>query len=171
MMMRKILDDIGNLLMYDPETGLFTWKVSRGGVRAGTQAGYDSGRGYIIIRVLGRNYYAHRIAFLLMTGQWPEYQIDHINGNRSDNRFCNLRPATPAENRQNSEKREVASSGYIGVHYSNRSNRWIAKIQVRGKVTHLGTFVTEEEAAEAYIKAKKQLHKFQPTVRGIKDES
>jgi hypothetical protein len=124
------------LLHYDPSTGLFTWRVSKPPrAKAGALAGYDNGSGYIKISIGGKRYYAHRLAFLWMTGEAPD-EIDHINQCRTDNRWANLRAA---EHRANSAN----VRGRSGVR--QRYGRWYARF---GKA-HLGVFGTEPEAREA----------------------
>src|SRR5688572_25778345 len=126
------------LLDYCPDTGVFVWTeraYSRfRGRRAGTIA-----KGYVIIRVDGVAYFAHRLAWLHVHGRWPVAFIDHINGVKSDNRIANLREATYQQNARNSKSR--AASGLKGV-YRRTSNRdrWYAEIRIDGKTRCLGTF-------------------------------
>lgn len=145
------------LLAYDPETGSLTWKVSRGGVRAGAPAGCVNSRGYVYVRVDGTHELAHRVAWLLHTGLWPRQDIDHVNGSRADNRICNLRDCSHKLNVQNQRSaRSHSAMGLLGV--SPKGRRFRATICSEGRQRHLGTFATPEEAHQAYLTAKRQLH-------------
>src|SRR5690349_20811660 len=114
-------DKVRQVLSYDAITGQFTWRVSKGlRVRAGGNAGFvaqGANTGYVIIGIDGRQYRAHRLAWFYVTGEWPPDEIDHINGNRADNRWANLRPATVAENQRNRAKSKRNTSGYKGVYW------------------------------------------------------
>jgi hypothetical protein len=147
MTMKERLDE---LLAYHLAAGYFTWRVSRGGTaRAGTVAGGPDASGHIRIRIDGRLYSAHRLAFLTMTGRWPENDVDHIDGNPADNRWCNLRPATHAENARNQRTRTDNTSGVPGVGWHAASGKWQARIKVNGRFIHLGLFVELEDAVAA----------------------
>jgi hypothetical protein len=113
--------------------------------------------GYVCIRIDNILYTAHRLAWLYVHGNWPAHQLDHINKNRSDNRLCNLREATNAENAQN-RKRSDNKTGYTGVNQEN--NKWKAEIKLNYKTIRLGLFETPEEAYSAYLSAKHGLHPF-----------
>lgn len=153
------------LLHYCPDTGVFTWQRARQGVRVGCVAGGIGGEGYRSIRVDGRNYLAHRLAWLYVYGEWPKDQIDHINGVKDDNRIANLREATNAENNQNLAMRSSNKSGFVGVHWHSRDRKWHANIRINMKRKFLGRFNTPESAHAAYLAAKAELHTFNPTVR------
>jgi hypothetical protein len=155
---------LSGVLTYDPDTGIFTWRVSTGPrAKVGAVAGALSKDGYIQIRVDGRLYKAHRLAWLWVTGKGPASEVDHINGSKSDNRLCNLRLATPAENQQNQRcSHRDSKSGLLGV--TRHRNRWLARITVGGKNEHLGTFDTPELAHAAYLAAKALYHPFQTLV-------
>lgn len=145
------------LLEYDPETGKFTWKVSTSSrVFKGMLAGTAHIKGYITIGLDKKNYLAHRLAWLYMTGKWPPDQIDHINGDRSDSCFSNLRLATHAENMRNSKLNKNSSSGVKGVYWSTEKKIWVARIYVDNCAIHLGLFTDIEDAATAYEKAAKE---------------
>ena len=154
-----------SLLSYEPDTGKFVWSVSRGGKPAGKECGMDRGDGYIVIRVDKVLYLAHRLAFLWMHGAFPEALVDHVNGDKSDNKWQNLRHATSAQSLQNITIRSDNSSGMIGVSFDKRRGNWRAYIVVNSKQHHLGSFKCKRTAAEAYIAAKSRLHTFQPTIR------
>ena len=146
------------VLHYSPETGVFTRLVRTSrSVKVGDVAGTVDASGYIRIRVDGVLYLAHRIAFLWMTGEWPQQLVDHINGVRDDNRWSNLRPATNAENQQNQRRAQSSNKlGLLGV--TPVGKRFVAQIKVDWRQIHLGTFDTPEQAHDAYIAAKRRLH-------------
>ncbi len=159
-------EQLRDLLAYEPETGLFRWRVDRGAAwhgkilnaRAGDIAGTETERGYRAIRIDGRNYYAHRLAWLYMTGEWPKKQIDHVNANRDDNRWENLRAATSRENNWNSSKQKNNTTGFKGVYLDKRVNRYVAQIMHSGKRKHLGMFSSAEKAHAAYCEAARAFH-------------
>lgn len=145
-----IADELRLLVEYDPLTGLFYSKVGYPGVTAGKLLGGKPNKaGYIATTVLGVRYYAHRLAWLYMTGKWPLELIDHINGIRSDNRFVNLREATETQNRINSVQR-ASVSGYRGVVFHPETKKWRAVIKVGKNPISLGLFTKPENAALAY---------------------
>ncbi len=152
-------------IKYDPDTGDFTWvcPASRR-VSAGQKAGWLNDSGYVLISLGGVKYRAHRLAWRIVYGYWPSDQLDHINGNRADNRIANLREATDAQNRQNTAKRIDNKSGYVGVYYAPWANAWRAEIRVAGVRRKLGYFSAPELAHAAYSKAKAELHTFHPEV-------
>jgi|UPI000695CACA hypothetical protein len=140
----------GNL-DYDPETGLFTWKHTLNPkVRAGAVAGSINDRGYRTISINVRHRRAHRLAWLVMTGSWPDNDVDHINGNRDDNRWENLRAATRSQNNMNSRMRVSNVTGMKGVAFNKMRGTWQASIKIDGKYKHLGAFKSPEEAKSAY---------------------
>jgi hypothetical protein len=144
------------LLDYDPETGVFTWKVNRGGTaKVGEVAGGVDAYGYICIRVNQRAYKAHRLAWLYTHGGLPIDQIDHINGVRADNRLSNLREVN---NQRNAENRRSARNvfGFLGV--TRHRNRWKAQITVGGRAKYIGLFISPTEAHAAYLEAKRAMH-------------
>jgi len=150
---------VREIIDYNPETGIFIRRINsaKGKTRAGDVAGHIESNGYLALWVLGTKYLAHRIAWLYMTGAWPVDQIDHINRDRSDNRFENLREVNNAENQQNRSIRRDCASGFMGVR-KNKS-RWMAEIRADKVRFHLGTYDTPEEASAAYLEAKKRLHR------------
>ncbi|MCI0558762.1 MAG: HNH endonuclease [Nitrososphaera sp.] len=143
------------LLDYNPETGEFVWRVSRGRTAAGAKAGTLKPDGYIYIGVDCRDYLAHRLAFLHTTSLWPREDVDHINMGRADNRWNNLREATRSENKANMRPPADNTSGFKGVSRHKRTGKWQAKIQSRGKYLFLGRFDTAEAAHEVYLAAAK----------------
>jgi len=143
---------------YDPETGIFTWAVSRQGVVLGAVAGFTDKDGYRFICISRRHYPAHRIAWLHYYGEWPKQVIDHINGVKTDNRIFNLRDVPNSVNLQNQRvaRSRNKASGLLGVFKSN--SRWRSRVQI-GDIRHnLGSFATAEEAHAAYITAKRLIH-------------
>lgn len=152
--------EINALLLYNPDTGIFTWKVSpNSNVPAGRVAGTKRGAGYWAIRMNGGAYQAHRLAWVVMTGEPPSHDIDHINGIRDDNRWANLRSATMSQNCANSTKQRNNCTGYKGVSTLTHSpNRWQAQIHINGKNNYLGIFTSPELAHEAYMKAAREAH-------------
>lgn len=151
------------LLSYDPESGKFSWRNDRRNgnvttVMAGQEAGTAQGNGYRVISVDGKNYPAHRLAWLYMTGSLPPNDIDHVNCVRDDNRFCNLRSATRQQNASNRKINRNSSSGFKGVRLQKRTGRWEARIRVGYRYEHLGTFETPEDAHAAYCVGAERYH-------------
>jgi hypothetical protein len=141
------------LLDYDPETGVFTWLVSTSNrVRSGETAGTLDGR-YRQIKADGRIYRSHQLAWLWMTGEWPTGHLDHINGDPSDNRFTNLRPATSSQNGANSRRGVNNKSGFKGVSWHAQAHRWRARIMVGRRQIFLGLFTDPTIAHAAYVEA------------------
>lgn len=145
------------LLFYDPASGVFTRRITVPRGKAGAVVGFNDGSGYLQIGIDLKKYRAHRLAWLYMTGQWAE-QIDHINGNRADNRWCNLRAATAAMNSQNQRRarRDNKSTGLLGAYRNGK--RFMSQLLVGGRCLYLGTFDSALQAHEAYIAAKRKQH-------------
>lgn len=146
------------------ETGIFTRLRSQGPQKGGTRAGSMMRCGYEIIAIDRLKYVAHRLAWFYVHGKWPPHEIDHINGDRADNRIVNLRQATTSQNLQNQRKAQVTSkTGLLGVSYNgspHRERRWFARICVNQKTKVIGYFHTPEEAHAAYLEAKRKVHAF-----------
>lgn len=153
-------DDLNAALNYDPETGTLTWKVRvNSKVDAGEVAGTVNLKGYVVVGFKGKLIYAHRVAFLLMTGSWPVAQVDHLNGLKSDNRWCNLRDVSSKANNQNLRKAKTGSvTGLLGVSPSPKGVGFVAQIRLEGKKVYLGTFDTAEEAHQKYLDSKRKSH-------------
>jgi hypothetical protein len=163
------IDTLRSLIVYDPETGQFTWKargVASWDARyAGTLAGRTDGRGYSQIGLMNRNFMAHRMAWAITHGRWPANDIDHIDGNPSNNRISNLREATRSENTQNRTRHTNNKSGYLGVFWNKQCQKWQAQIMAAGKKRYLGLFDDPRDAHAAYLAAKQNFHTFHPVPR------
>jgi hypothetical protein len=150
-------DAVNDVLDYDPATGVFTWKVRASARRRiGSVAGGLHPDGYRIIKVHGISIRAHWLAWLVTHGEWPAKELDHINRNRDDNRIANLRTCSRAENAQNRASGVAPSKYGRGVYFAR--SRYFAKIRCGGRNIHLGHFPTAEEAANAYLEARRELH-------------
>lgn len=147
------------LFNYDPDTGVFTRLTRRGRFPAGSVAGHLRGKdGYLTIMIDGREYPAHRLAWLYTHGRWPTVDIDHKDGIRHNNRLLNLREATGSINAQNRHKASsLSSTGLLGVYMNRGAPR--ARITIHGgRRIDLGRFETPELAHAAYIEAKRKFH-------------
>lgn len=144
------------VLHLDPSTGKFTWKSKPArNIVVGSEAGnirpYD---GYIVIKYQSTPYYAHRLAFAFANGRWPEADIDHINGDRQDNRPSNLRECINGlSNNQNRKETDCS-----GVFFDSRRGTYNARIYHNGKLVHLGCYKSSEEARDAYVEYKSAHH-------------
>lgn len=152
------------LLTYDPDSGEFRWvfNVSSTG-RAGNVAGCTrSNSGYTVIRLDRKLYLAHRLAALYMEGKFPPNLIDHIDSDKSNNRWSNLRHATMSQNMQNrvSAQKNNVASGLLGVYWSNQNNKWGAKIVVDSVQYFGGYHETKELAHQAHLNLKRKHHPF-----------
>lgn len=156
-----------DLLNYDAETGVFTRRVRTSNrVKVGDRVGtYSASDGYLRAHIGNRLYLMHRLAWLYVNGGWPAKNLDHANGDRQDNRIANLREAMHRENGQNVVAHRDNKSGLLGVTWHRQANGWNARICVDGKQRSLGIFQTAEAAHAAYLKAKAELHDFQPVPR------
>jgi hypothetical protein len=156
-------DFLKSVLTYLPSTGEFIWKNTKGRKHvAGCVAGNKSVWGYTEIRLNRKLYKAHRLAWLYSYGEWPLDAIDHIDGDRSNNRLLNLRSASYADNNQNMAVRRTSKSGSVGVSYDSKRHAWVAQLNVGGKRVLHKRCATREEAERAYTDAKAQHHEFQP---------
>ena len=146
-------------LSYDPSTGKFAWrKKPSKNINMGDPAGYHSKIGYVQIGLNGKIYYGHRLAWAIHYGENPPKMIDHINNDKSDNRICNLRSASNAENMRNMGRTKRNKTGYKGVYYHKKNKKYIAAIGKNMKTIYVGSFDTIEEAHAAYCKAAEKLH-------------
>lgn len=153
------------IFSYDPDTGTFRWLNDiRGGrnmafvkARAGDVAGFHGGERYWVLSVGGVHVAAHRVAWLLMTGELPTQDIDHINGVRDDNRWANLRHATRSENMENLKRPHADNqTGFLGV--TRKRDKFEASITKNRRRHRLGVFESPQEAHQAYLRAKRRLH-------------
>lgn len=151
-------------ISYDPETGEFRWLKPASGRRLSGRAGTMQD-GYRRVMVNGQAYQCHVLAFAFMMNRWPENEIDHVNGDKADNRWSNLREATRQENAENVHRpRRHNKLGLLGVCLGPKlvdgSQRYIAQIQLNGRRIYIGQFASAEEAHEAYLSKKRELHRF-----------
>ena len=170
-------EEARQLLEYDPETGTLRWKPrpssmfngehaaamcalwnSRyAGKEAGCVTEVKPGQRYRMVTLFRKHYYAHRLALLIVNGEWPPDLVDHRDGDGLHNAFANLRPATPLQNAANQRRRSNNASGFKGV-VRLKNNKFAAKIKSRGKLHYLGLFPTGELAHAAYVEAAERLH-------------
>jgi hypothetical protein len=155
------LAELNDLLDYDPETGLFTWKKTRSRLaRAGSIAGTPHSAGYIHICINGKQLLAHRLAYKMFYGSDPVDQVDHIDCDKKNNSIANLRDSTNTQNQRNVKAFKNNTSGFKGVLANplSRKSPWKAYIRFNNKNNYLGSYKTKEEAASAYEKAAKEHH-------------
>ena len=149
--------DISKYLSYDKDTGHFTWLVNTTTRNVGDIAGNTNWRGYTSIWINAKQYAAHRLAWAVCNGSWPNGDIDHINEDKSDNRISNLRQATRSQNMFNRGKNKNNTSGFKGVAFCKDTGRWRAQMSIYGKSIKIGRFDTKEEAAKAYLAKAQEL--------------
>lgn len=161
--MRPSVEYLRSALAYDPDTGVIIWVRSESPkIPRGTVAGHSKASGYVEIRIQGISYGAHRIAWCLHHGEWPKDQIDHVNRIRNDNRICNLRECSNAENQQNDHIRADNTSGVTGVSYKSADRKWVAYINVGGRRHQLGRYSSRAAAIAAREEGKRLHHTFHP---------
>ena len=154
----EVMAEAKRLFTYDADTGLFIRRV-RSGMKGkvGLVAG-KADQGYVRLRVLGKSFAAHRLAWAWETGAEPSGQIDHINGDRSDNRVENLRDVDAKTNQENLRRAKADNAlGVLGVRL-RPTGRYEARLRVDGKPIQIGTFLSSEDAHAAYLAAKRRLH-------------
>lgn len=160
-MNKSALDWARKALTYDQETGEFRYRIRAGRMVPGDLAGYIRVDGYRVLNCDGKILRAHRIALEFSGISTAGFDVDHINGDRGDNRFCNLRLTTRAENASNRTGPDSdASSGILGVHFSRERGLWCAQLKISGKQKNLGRFKTREEAVKAHRAAKIEHHPY-----------
>lgn len=154
------VDDLKSIISYCPNTGQVVRTVAAGAAPAGAVVTTLDRYGYRIIKIKYKTYLVHRLAWLYMTGEWPK-EIDHVNRDRADNRWANLRQVTHADNQLNRNIQKNNKSGFRGV-WAHRG-KFYASIQRFGKKRHLGVFETAEAASCAYELAFRNLAKLEAT--------
>lgn len=144
------IDELQRLFRLDPETGRLYWRIRTAKrTRIGDEAGaLNKHTGYRHVRVSGKIISTHRVVYAMTKGYWPMLSIDHINGDRLDNRACNLREALPWQQASNKGATNKNTSGTPGVTYHKRARKWMASIQHRRKAIYLGLFASLEDATE-----------------------
>lgn len=155
MRFNKILDSISmdelmKTVKYNPDSGEFEWIRGYASRKPGAKAGTLSGNGYLRMNLNGKLFSCHRVAWLMHYGVEPEGMIDHINGNKTDNRISNLRLANYSQNSMNSRISRLNTSGCKGVSWKKESNKWVAVAKLNGKKIHLGYFLNFDDAKKAY---------------------
>jgi len=147
------------ILYYNPDIGIFIWKRSFAGpIKAGDPAGFLKPNGYIQIKINQMRYYAHRLAWLYINGNFPEKDMDHINRIRNDNRWKNLRCVSKQCNARNSKMNNRNTSGVTGVIWAKRDLIWRANLYANGKIKNLGSFKKLKDAVKARWSAEKDCH-------------
>jgi hypothetical protein len=145
------------ILHYDPETGIFQWLVKKSRrTSIGSVAGTIT-HGYLSIKIDGKIYLNHRLAWLYVHSTWPQYEIDHIDGDKLNNRLENLRDATHKQNTENQKLLPSNKSGHRGVSWSQKGKKWRAYLKNNGKTIHLGYYEKLEDAALAAREAREKI--------------
>lgn len=151
-------DLLRSLLQYDSITGHFVWlKQVSNRIKIGDIAGNLDKDGYLLIQVCGTKYRAGRLAFLYMNGRWPTHEVDHVDGNRANDAWTNLREVTRSDNVVNSD-RATGASGLRGVKFDPKTSTWRARIEYKGHREYVGVYATKEEAYQAYLTVANQVH-------------
>ena len=149
--------EVARMFLYDPLSGELA-RCDRGhGIKPGRPTSGKNGDGYRVVRVKDRMYLVHRLAWVLTHGEWPEADIDHINGVRLDNRIANLRPATRSLNNANSKRPRTNKSGYKGVSWHAVGRKWLAQVKADKQNHYLGLFDDPVQAHAAYVEASRVL--------------
>lgn len=157
--MQNITQDfVRSIFDYHPD-GYLVWKERRNGIRPDRKVGSKTDAGYIITGLNGKYIYVHRLIWLWHTGKHPEFELDHIDCVKDNNRIENLREASRLENSCNKKLRKDSTSGFKGVSWHKRVKQWQARVCFNKKRHHLGYFDTPEEASAAYELHAQQLHK------------
>ena len=150
------IDELKSLLSYEPDTGVIRWVAKGKGRIKKKEAGTLLHSGYAGICIGPKRWQSHRIAWALHYGELPKDQIDHINGIRTDNRICNLREATNAQNGKNLKLSKANTSGFKGVCFDKQTGKWRAIIKVNFKLINIGLFVNLQDAINARVAAEQQ---------------
>lgn len=152
--------ELKGLLHYDPTTGVFRWRFGRGNgqTKPWSEAGCHNSYGYQVIMVNRKPYPAHRLAWLYMTGEMPDEQVDHKNLIRDDNRWDNLRNAAVSQNQWNTSLRSTNTSGIKGVYFDKRKQKWIGSCRVDGRRFYTEGFGSNTEAEQALTTLREANH-------------
>ena len=157
-----------SLFHYDKATGIFTRAKNHLRAKEGSVVGTPNYKGYLLFSVQGKSYRAHRLAWLYVYGQFPSMDLDHINGDRKDNRIENLRELPNRLNQQNRKNPNPNNtSGYKGVGWSKKLSKWRVKIVKDYKTIHLGYFDNIDEAVMAYANGAAKYHSFNPSANKL----
>lgn len=154
--MKLTQDRLKELLDYDPETGVFTWKIRVNNKKIRTVAGSIDKEGYCIICLDGKKHRSHRLAFLYMEGYLPENCVDHIDRNKNNNKWDNLREVSHTCNMRNRDIQKNNKSGIIGISWNKRDNNWLASIRISNKSFYLGYYINLIDAVKARWQAEKK---------------
>jgi hypothetical protein len=155
----RLIRELHGRYTYNPETGRITHRAKRPGVIVGTFADtafHSQGNSYRQVRSGGITYFAHRLAYVLHVGAWPTQDVDHVDGDRSNNVWSNLRDVPKTTNMQNRKIKSKNTAGLIGVH--KHVDKFTSQIMTNGVRKYLGYFDSAEAAHQAYLTAKRQLH-------------
>lgn len=147
-----------HLFDYFPDTGVFIRKKQISNCAVGTKAGSINSKGYIVLSIDGKRYYAHRLVWLYVHGYLPEQELDHINRIKNDNRLCNLRLAFRYQNLQNRTAYCNNTTGLKGASFNERKNKYVSQIKINGKTKHIGYFDNAIDAHKAYKEASIKFH-------------
>ncbi len=150
--------ELRRLLDYNPETGIFTRLIQRSNMKSGSVAGSVYPDGYVYIMINRERFLAHRLAWLYMTGSFPQMEVDHIDRVRSNNSWNNLRSVSTQQNSFNRSIHSNNKTGFKGVCFEKREGKFKASIRFNGRTRHLGYFSTAEEASQCYRLAAIKLH-------------
>jgi hypothetical protein len=153
-----VIETAKQQLIYDPDTGEFTWSVAKPRIHVGMSAGNRTRKGYVVLELNGRQYKAHNLAWAMHYGYWPKAFVDHINGVRHDNRIANLREATGTDNARNRALSRNNVSGVSGVTWRDSHKAWCARITVNNKRLHLGYYGSLDDARAARYAAERQYY-------------
>lgn len=152
-------EHVNELLEYEPETGVLRWiKSPNKRVAIGSKAGSISSFGYIKLKIDKKEYFAHRIAWLLYYKEWPSGQIDHIDNNRKNNAISNLRDCTASQNQRNQKRRKSNSTGIKGVYWDANLNKWKVQVRGDGRIQYGGHYKSIQAAELAAIELRNRLH-------------
>lgn len=151
-------DELKSLLKYCPETGIFVRIKDSQKYKSGHIAGHKNKGGYTYIKINYEGYLAHRLAWFYMTGNWPENEIDHIDLNKRNNTWSNLRESDSFSNNYNKKLSKRNTTGAKGIWFNKDRKKWEVRIHFKGKRIHLGRFPSAEKASKAYDDAAKKLH-------------